>query len=56
VKLIKIKSEFSGASGRKISLGVNSSVQVVSFIGKEGRDTSGCIQGIVVSEFSEGKQ
>jgi hypothetical protein len=56
VKLIKVNGEFSGTSRGKISLGMNSNVRVVSFIGKEGRDTGGCIQGIVVSEFGEGKQ
>ena len=43
-------------TGSEISLGVNSKIRVVTFVGKEWRNSGSDVRSIVVCEFCQGKQ
>ena len=45
---VKIDGVFLSLFRGKVSFWVDGDVGVVALVGKEGRDTSGCIQSIVV--------
>jgi hypothetical protein len=55
VEFIKIDDELTSVLWGWLILRMYYDVQVVSFVGKERGNVSGCTQSIVVSEFSEKK-
>jgi hypothetical protein len=56
VKGVEICDEISGPSGGEITLGVDGDRRVIAFVGEEGGNARSVIRGVVVSEFSEGKE
>ena len=53
VKLIKVSDKVTCASGREVTLGMNSNVRVVALVGKEGRNTGRSTGHVVVSELGK---
>lgn len=56
MEVVKVHDKVLSAGGSEVKFGVNGDVQMVSFVGKEGRNTSGGTFGVVVSEFGKGKE
>jgi hypothetical protein len=56
VKRVEVRNEISGPSGGEITLGVDGDQRVIAFVGEEGGNASSVVRGVVVSEFSEGKE
>ena len=56
VKLVKIDGKLSCSGGSEVSLWVNSEIGVVTFVGKERRNSGSDVRSIVVSEFCQRKQ
>ena len=56
VEGVKIDGVFSSSFGGKVSFWVDGDVGVVALVGKEGRDTSGSVQSIVVQELCKGQE
>ena len=56
VEFLKIDSEFMGAGGGDTLFGMDGDIRMVTFVGKEGRDTGGGTRGVVVREFGERKE
>ena len=48
MKGVKIDGVFSNSFRGKVSFWVDGDVGVIALVGEEGRDTSSCIQSIVV--------
>ena len=53
VKLIEVSDKVTCASGREVTLGMNSNVWVIALVGKEGRNTSCSTGRIVVGELGK---
>lgn len=53
---VDVNSEITGAIGSEITFGVDGQIRIVSFIGKEWRQTSRRIWSVVVSELGERQQ
>ena len=54
VKVVEVDSELECASRSNVTLRMNREVQMVSFVGEKGRDTSGSTWGVVIGKFSKG--
>src|SRR3979490_2660142 len=56
MKFVQVHNEVLSSRRSEITFGMDGEVQVVAFIGKEGRDSSRSTGSIVVGEFCEGKE
>jgi|SRR6266481_1178990 len=52
VKLVEVSDKVTCMCASKITLGLNGNVQMITLIGKEGRDSSSCTWHIVEGELS----
>ena len=51
VELVEVSHEIAGTSGSDIPIGVDGNGGIVSFVGVEGRNSSGGMRRVVVGEF-----
>jgi hypothetical protein len=56
VERVEVRDKISGPSGGEIPLGMDGVRRVIAFVGEEGSNTRSVVRGVVVSEFSEGKE